>query len=155
MASLDRILRRSIAGSNFFEAQMSLYGNALVHVSSLPQELLSAAPNPPVLTISRPAWQKHRPLRSCVPAEVDVSRGPKDGFASTAGLAGSHVWGGECKSTHQWNGACQSPGKQKVSTREGGSPPASSRGEDVNLGVSDRPGDLTENGPQMGGADAA
>jgi hypothetical protein len=53
-----------------------------------------------------------------------VSRGLKDGFASTAGLAGSHVCGGECKSTHQWNGARQKPAKQKVSTREGGSPPA-------------------------------
>jgi len=93
---------------------------------------------------------------ACLSKNTDVvSRSLKDGFASTAGLAGSHVWGGECKNNHQWNGACQSPGKQKVSTREGGSPPASSRGEDVNLGVSDRPGDLTENGPQMGGADAA
>ena len=46
--------------------------------------------------------------------KVELSRGLKDGFASTAGLAGSHVCGGECKSTHQWNSACQSPGKQKV-----------------------------------------
>jgi hypothetical protein len=54
--------------------------------------------------------------------KVELSRGLKDGFPSTAGLAGSHVCGGECKSTHQWNSACQSPGKQKVSTHEGGSP---------------------------------
>ena len=69
---------------------------------------------------------------SCKKKTAVVSWGPKDGFACTAGLAGTDVSGGECKRTHQWNGAGQSHGQQKDTTREGASPMASRHGEDVN-----------------------
>jgi hypothetical protein len=69
---------------------------------------------------------------SCNKKTVVISRGPKDGFACTAGLAGTDVCGGKCKRSHQWNGAGQSHGQQKDTTREGGSPLASRHGEDVN-----------------------
>ncbi len=74
---------------------------------------------------------KHLTLTPSSGTLVLVSRGVKDS-ACTAGLAGTHACGGECKSKHEWNRGGQSPRKQEDLPRERRNPLSFRHGEDVN-----------------------